>query len=428
MTDISSLDPTTLATQMAGYDIQAAKNAATAQQTTLTTQTTNLSKLKTALTTFRSSLASLNTSTQGMLNNSATLSQSSVATVTTTSQANRGTYNLTVSQLASAQQTAYTGLTDDMMKQATGTLSLSVQGKSMSVDMSSVSSLADFADAVNQSSDNPGVTASLIKTDGKVQLMLSSDESGTANEIQLDTQQLDSQSAGAFAQGTQISTAQDAKVSIGSLALTSSSNKLDSLIQGVTINLQSVTTAGTPLTLTVGSDTSGTQSNLQKFVDAYNTLRSVLDTQGSASGGNDGLVSSLTTTLNSQIRTQVNGLDMTSFGITSDKDGKLTLDSDTLKTQLAKNPQSINTFFNGLNGQDGLLSGIDKTMNNYLSSSQGVLQSRQAVLDRQQSDLTDRQDKITTRYNDAYNRYLSQFTRLKSSMQEMNSTLSSLLS
>ena len=115
---------------------------------------------------------------------------------------------------------------------------------------------------------------------------------------------------------------------------------------------------------------------------------------------------------------------MTSFRITSDKDGKLTLNGDTLKTQLAKNPQSINTFFNS----QGLLTTLDKTMNSYLSSSQGVLQSRQAVLDRQQSELTDRQDKITTRYNDAYNRYLSQFTRLKSSMQEMNSTLSSLLS
>lgn len=424
MTDISSLDPTTLATQMAGYDIQAAQNAATKQQTTLTTQTSNLTKLKTALTTFRSSLASLNSSTQGMLTNSATVSDSTLATVTATSQANRGTYNLTVSQLASAQQTAYTGLTDDSVSQSSGTLSLAIGDKSLSVDMSKLTSLADLADAVNQSSDNPGITASLIKTDGKVQFMLSSDESGVANAISLNTDQLDSQTATAFSQGTEISAAKDAKVSIGSLALTSSSNKLDSLIQGVTINLQSVTEDDKPLTVNVGTDTSGTQANLQSFVDAYNTLRSVLDTQGSASGGNDGLVSSLTTTLNSQIRSQVNGLDMTRFGITSDKDGKLTLDSDTLKTQLASNPQSVNNFFNN----QGLLSSIDKTMNSYLSSSQGVIKNRQDVLDRQQTDLTDRQDKITTRYNDAYNRYLSQFTRLKSAMQDMNNTLSSLLS
>ncbi|WP_241639879.1 flagellar filament capping protein FliD [Rosenbergiella epipactidis] len=423
MTDISSLDPQTLATQMAGYDTQASQSAVTKQQTSLTTQSNNLSKLKTALTTFRSSMASLNSTTQGMLANTATLSQSTVATVTTTSQANRGTYSLTVSQLASAQQTAYTGLTDEMVKQASGSLTLAIQDKSISIDMGKLTSLADFADAVNQATDNPGVTASLIKTDGKVQLMLSSDESGVANALTLTTGQLDSQTAAALNQGVEISAAKDAKVSIGSLALSSSSNKLDSLIEGVTINLQAVTAKDTPLTITVGTDTSTTQKNLQSFVDAYNSLRTVLDTQGSATGGNDGLVSSLNTELNSVIRGTANGFDMTRFGVTSDKDGKLTLNSDTLKTQLGKNPQSINQFFNS----QGLLSTIDKSMNNYLSSSHGVLQSRQEVLDRQQSEVTDRQTKITTRYNDAYNRYLTQFTKLKSAMQDMNNTLSSLL-
>lgn len=263
----------------------------------------------------------------------------------------------------------------------------------------------------------------MIKTDGKVQLMLSSDESGIANALTLTTSQLDSQTAAALNQGVEISAAKDAKVSIGSLAFSSSSNKLDSLIEGVTINLQTVTAADTPLTLTVGTDTSGTQKNLQTFIDAYNSLRSVLDTQGSATGGNDGLVSSLNTELNSVIRGTANGFDMTRFGVTSDKDGKLTLNSDTLKTQLSKNPQSINQFFNS----QGLLSTIDKSMNNYLSTSHGVLQSRQEVLNRQQSDITNRQTKITTRYNDAYNRYLTQFTKLKSAMQDMNNTLSSLL-
>ncbi|KMV74255.1 hypothetical protein AI29_03065 [bacteria symbiont BFo2 of Frankliniella occidentalis] len=423
MTDISSLDPQTLATQMAGYDTQASQSAVTKQQTSLTTQSNNLSKLKTALTTFRSSMASLNSTTQGMLANTATLSQSTVATVTTTSQANRGTYSLTVSQLASAQQTAYTGLTDEMVKQASGSLTLAIQDKSISIDMGKLTSLADFADAVNQATDNPGVTASLIKTDGKVQLMLSSDESGVANALTLTTGQLDSQTAAALNQGVEISAAKDAKVSIGSLALSSSSNKLDSLIEGVTINLQAVTAKDTPLTITVGTDTSTTQKNLQSFVDAYNSLRTVLDSQGSATGGNDGLVSSLNTELNSVIRGTANGFDMTRFGVTSDKDGKLTLNSDTLKTQLSKSPQSINQFFNS----QGLLSTIDKSMNNYLSTSHGVLQSRQEVLDRQQSEVTDRQTKITTRYNDAYNRYLTQFTKLKSAMQDMNNTLSSLL-
>ncbi|MBT0718845.1 flagellar filament capping protein FliD [Rosenbergiella epipactidis] len=420
---MSSLDPQTLATQMAGYDTQASQSAVTKQQTSLTTQSNNLSKLKTALTTFRSSMASLNSTTQGMLANTATLSQSTVATVTTTSQANRGTYSLTVSQLASAQQTAYTGLTDEMVKQASGSLTLAIQDKSISIDMGKLTSLADFADAVNQATDNPGVTASLIKTDGKVQLMLSSDESGVANALTLTTGQLDSQTAAALNQGVEISAAKDAKVSIGSLALSSSSNKLDSLIEGVTINLQAVTAKDTPLTITVGTDTSTTQKNLQSFVDAYNSLRTVLDSQGSATGGNDGLVSSLNTELNSVIRGTANGFDMTRFGVTSDKDGKLTLNSDTLKTQLSKSPQSINQFFNS----QGLLSTIDKSMNNYLSTSHGVLQSRQEVLDRQQSEVTDRQTKITTRYNDAYNRYLTQFTKLKSAMQDMNNTLSSLL-
>lgn len=424
MTDISSLDPVTLATQMAGYDVQAAKAAWTAQQSSLTTQTSNLAKLKAALTAFQTSLTSLNSSTQGMLANSATVSQPTAATVTATSQANRGTYNLTISQLASAQQTAYSSLTDEMMKNASGSLSLTVQGKSINVDLSSLNSLGDFADAINNSADNPGVTASLVRTDGKVQLMLSSDKSGVANAIQLDSSKLDSQTAQAFNLGTEISAAKDAKVSIGSLELTSSSNKLDSLIEGVTINLQAVTPADSPLILTIGTDTTGTQKNVQTFVDAYNTLKTTLDSQNKAMGSNKALASSLTTELNSQLRTSINGLDMTRFGLTTDRDGKLTLNNDTLNKQLTSSPQSVNDFFTN----KGLFTQLGKSLNNYLGSGQGIIQSQQSVLDRQQADLTDRQDKITTRYNNAYGRYLSQYTRLKNVMQEMNNTLSSLFS
>ncbi|POZ15349.1 flagellar hook-associated protein [Lelliottia aquatilis] len=429
MADFSSIDPTSLAQSLASYDIMAIQNQLKTKTATMASQKKALDALRTALTDFRSAIKGLNNTNDGMLKNVATLNREGIANVTANSAAQKGTYNIEVDQLASAHQIGFGDLTDESIKNATGTMDITLgegaDAKTITVDMDSVSSLSDLTKAINGNEDNPGVTASLIRTDGKVTLMLSSDESGAANKVTVGgTSGFDSANA------KEISKAADAKFRMGEMEFTNSSNTLDKLIEGVTIELTSKTEADKPLTITIGTDTTGTKEQLQTFIDSYNTLQDTLQKltkSGSGDGeergafAGDSTMASLDRELNDVLRTVFGGKRMSDFGITADKDGKLEIDSKKLDTALTADPQALTGLFNG---KEGLISKMDKSLDRYLNSNTGLLKGRQDVLDRQQSDIDTKTDAMNTRYDSSYNRYLKQFTQLQQAMSQMNNTMS----
>lgn len=427
MSDFSSIDPQSMATQLAGFDVKSLQTQLKSQQAKLTSQQAALRTLKSTLSDFRTSLSNLNKTNAGMLKTSASVSVENMVKVTTTSEARKGRYNLFVEQLASSHQLAYNGLDDDAVKNASGSMAIEVGGKSLAIDMDSVDSLAGLAKIINGASDNPGVTASLVRTDGKVRLMLSSDKSGEANAI----------SVSGFndmetTQAVTLSAAKDAVVWLGEkgngMEVRSSSNTFSNLIDGVTLELNQAQKAGDiPLRIDVGVDTTETTNQVNEFVSAYNKLLSALGTLTASGSGNsergafagDSSVGNLRRDLNNMLRTTFGGLDITKFGLSAGKEGKLALDNDKLKTQLTEDPGKLNTLFNG---SDGLLKGMDKSLDKFLSITGGEIKSREETFRRRETELSDRSDKIATRYDTAYNRYLSQFTRLQSVMQQMNNT------
>lgn len=436
MSDFTSIDPTTMATQLASYDILAMQTALKKQSANLTAQRTALSTLRSALSTFRTAVSGMNTSSSTVLKNVASMNQEGIATITAGASARKGTYSLNVTQLATAQQTGYGDLTDDSIKNATGTMSITVNGSSIDIEMDDLNSLADFAAAVNKAEfpegsggDKAGVTASLVRTDGKVMLMLSSDQSGEKNQIRLDTAGLNNPAL--FDNGEEISKAQNAKFTLGNSAavLESSSNTLDNLVDGVSIQLTGTTEAGKPLIISVDTDTSGTQEQVQAFIDAYNALKDgIKELTASGSGGKtrgafagDASISSLTSELSGLLRGTFGEQNMTAFGITADKDGKLKLDADVLNDRLKRDPQSVTDFFNG---SSGLLKSMDKSLDKYLSTTSGLLKGREETLDREQKDIDSKTEKMQTRYDSSYNRYLKQFTQLQQVMAQMNNTMS----
>lgn len=435
MSDFSSIDPTALAGQFASYDILAMQTALKKQSSTLAAQRTALSTLRTALSTFRKSMNDMNTSSSAVLKNIASVNQEGIANITASASARKGNYSLNVTQLATAEQTGYADLTDDSIKNATGTMSITVNGKSIDIEMDGLSNLAEFAAAVNKAEfpndkdkEKTGVTASLVRTDGKVMLMLSSDLTGEKNQIQLNTSGLNNPTL--FDNGEEISKAQNAKFTLGNSATVheSSSNTLDNLVDGVSIQLTGTTTPGKPLVVSIDTDTAGTQEQIQAFIDAYNTLKDSLKGL-TASGGNggergafagDATITSLTSELSNMLRGTFGDQNMTKFGITADKDGKLKLDADKLKEQLKKDPQAVTEFFNG---SSGLLRKIDKSLDKYLSTTSGLLKGREETLTRQQREIDTKTEKMQARYDSSYNRYLKQFTQLQQTMAQMNSTM-----
>lgn len=440
---MSDFDPSTLATQLAGYDILALQNAITSQSTTLKAQTEALSSLRTALTTFRTSITALNSSSASVLKNIATMNQEGIATISASASARKGTYSLNVSQLATAQQKGFGDLSDEDIKNATGTLKIDLNGESIDIEMDDLNSLSDFASAINKadfpsaaessssdSSGQNGITASLMRIDGKVSLILNSDQSGAQYDIQLDTSGMTS-GQDIFAGEEIITAGKDALFTIGDSdkEYASSSNTLDDLVDGVSIKLTGTTEAGKPLVISIDTDATETETQIQTFLDAYNTLRETIsgltatgnatDARGAFAG--DSSISSLSTEMSNLIRGVFGDQNMSKFGISADKDGKLTLDKDVLEEQLKKDPQTVADFFNG---NDGLIKAMDKSLDKYLNSSTGLLKGRQETLDRQQTEIDSKTEKMNTRYDSAYNRYLKQFTQLQTLMTQMNNTMS----
>ena len=431
MADFSSIDPQTLSVckiqpqQLASYDILSLQNQLKTKTSTMNSQKKALDALKTALGDFRTAMSGLNGDNAGMLKNSVTMNREGIANITANSNALKGTYNIEVTKLASAHQIGFEGMTDGDIKNRTGTMDIKLGEKTISVNLDDMESLSDLTKAINGNEDNPGVTASLIRTDGSVTLMLSSDESGAKNTI-------DVSGTGGFnmTDAKEISPASDSEIKMGEMTFTNSSNTLDKLIDGVTIELTSLTETGKPLTVSVNTDNAGTKEQLQAFVDAYNTLQDTLtsltksgsgddETRGAFAG--DPTMSSLDRELNDVMRQVFGGKRMSDFGITADRDGKLEINSKKLDDAIKADPQTLNDLFNG---KEGMLSKMDKSLDRYLNSTNGLLKGRQDVLDRQQSDIDTKTDAMNARYESSYNRYLKQFTQLQKAMSQMNNTMS----
>lgn len=442
---MSDFDPTTLASQLAGYDILALQTSIAKQTSTLDAQNKALASLRTSLTTFRSAITALNSSSASVLKNLATMNQEGIATIDASASARKGTYSLNVTQLASAQQKGFEGLTDESIKNASGTLKISLNGEDIEIDMDGLDSLSDFADAINKtdfpSASNSGsstattaqngITASLMRVNGEVSLILNSDQSGEKYDIQMDTSGMTS-GADIFAKPEIITAGKDAKFKLGDSdkEYSSSSNTLDELVDGVSIKLTSTTEAGKPLVISIDTDTTETQAQIQTFIDAYNALKDTIsgltatgsgkaDSRGAFAG--DASISSLSSELSNMLRGTFGDQNMSKFGIAADKDGKLSIDSDVLEEQLKNDPQTVAQFFNG---NDGMIKAMDKSLDKYLSTSSGLLKGRQDTLDRQQTDIDTKTEKMNTRYESSYNRYLKQFTQLQKLMTQMNNTMS----
>ncbi len=141
------------------------QNLITQQTSAVTTQISALGTLKSALSTFQSSLSTLDTPSR--FNTETANTTSTAFTVTAGAGAPVGTYNVTVSQLASAQQLLSGPFTAGSTV-GTGTLQLSLGGTSFSVDIGSgQDTLTGIATAINSAAGNPGITATVLQgTDG----------------------------------------------------------------------------------------------------------------------------------------------------------------------------------------------------------------------------------------------------------------------
>jgi flagellar hook-associated protein 2 len=240
--------------------------------------------------------------------------------------------------------------------QASGTVTLDTKDQS----------LQGIRDAINKA--NVGVTATIVSdgSDSPYHLVITSNKTGAKSSMKISADGADGGPVNAGiasllgydpngTQGlTQTSGAQDTKLTMNGIAVTSASTTVDDVVQGVSMDLNS--TGST--TLTIGQDTSTVSTAITGFVKAYNDLNSTIakltaydattKTGGVLQG--DSAVRAVQTQLRRALSAPVAGLDsnmtnLTQVGITFAQDGSLTVDSTKLNTAISSNFSDIAGLF-----------------------------------------------------------------------------------
>ena len=344
-------------------------------------------------------------------------SDESVATATASSTAARGVYNIEVMRTAEnhrmAAGTTYANVDTDMVGNLGDKMTVSVGGAAFDVAFGG-KTLAGVRDEINNSSANTGVTASILKDNTGYRLSLSSNGTGSekaltvtysgADPLALQTLNADRDSSGGFTAADL-----DAVARLeGQFDITSSSNTLTEAVQGVSIDLVQ---AGSTR-ISVDRDTSAVEKSVQDFVKSYSGLISTMNKmRGDALKSDGAALGSIESQMRNVLSQQANvdGLFSNAFevGISTQKDGSLSIDSKILTSAMAKDYEGFAKLFADPN------KGIAKNMRDLADSfletgavldgrTQGInnqIRSEEARKTAMEQRLTIIQARLTATYN-----------------------------
>lgn len=363
-------------------------------------------------------------------------SDDGVMTASADGSAANGIYNIDVTRLAQnhkmgsdafAAGTTFGGGVGD-------SLTLTVDGASSVIDLSSAQTLSGLRDAINSAADNPGVTATILNVGGDQQrLILTAGESGYAKRVELSFG--GALGAGSFnfattnrdPDGVVLSDLAelDAAFTIDGFDLTASSNNVTGVIDGLDIQLEGAGSA----VLDVTRDTEAIQASAQAFVDAYNkVLSTVADLRAGQLSG-DSTLRSMESRMRAVLNTPPSGLTgsfnaLSQLGIKTNSDsGRLELDDDTFGAALDTDFASVAQLF--ANDDQGYAFRFDALAGNFLEDD-GLIDSRVDGLDSRVRRLEDSQSELERRLDlreVALRRQYTVLDQLVGSLQSTNTFL-----
>ncbi|WP_322906511.1 flagellar filament capping protein FliD [Paenibacillus sp. SGZ-1009] len=421
--------------------------------------------------------------------------------------ANGASMNVTVSQLATATRVSSSSgvsandsdggkdgsklkMSDVTGNSNNGSVSIKLgSGTAVSIAYNATDTINDFVQKINTS--QAGVTAIYDSSSGKMsitsnstgnsKITLSGDSNGNAFDGFNIASSTDSDSANSVL-------GKNAKVNINGLDMTQSTNQF--VINGVQLTLNAVSPSGQSSQVSVVGDTDKLVSSVQSFVDAYNSVLSLMNNkvgeeryakfppltedqkktmtddqiklwETKAKSGmlkDDGIleqtISSMRTAMVQGVKLD-NGttISFAQLGIstgTYETKGKLILDTDKLKAALDNDPNIVTNFFGNNNSSsalnntytenDGILARMKKITRTSLESMASTAGTSKvssdanasfllnSLLGTQLSSLDRQITDMTSRLNDKETNYYQKFTAMETAMNKYNSQASALSS
>lgn len=408
-----------------------------AQSSTVTTISA-LGTLKGALGAFQAALAPLST-LSSFSTRSAVSSGADIFTASATSDAAPGSYDVEIVEVANAHQISSAAGFSGGSSQAvgTGTLTIGLGTSTFQVAIpESQRTLAGIRDAINSAPSNNLVRATIVNGTDGAHLVLTSQATGAANTISVAADGGDGGLASLVynAQNTAGYTEQrpavDSEVRIAGVTHTSATRTIDGFIDGVTLTLLEAD-EGETHTLTIASDTTAMTSRIAKFVEEFNSLAGTVGqlrayTPATKTAGpllGDALLRNIESDIRTQLGNRVNGLSgsyqsLASIGITTNRNGTLTLDAAKLKTALAADSDGVANIFASADGVAARLKGVLEPR----LQPDSDLNVRSKRLNEKSIELQKQLATLDTRMTAVAARYRKQFNALDTLLAQMQST------
>lgn len=353
-------------------------------------------------------------------------------------------FTVQVSQLAQAQATAAAVVPAGQALQA-GSLRIDLgewQGNvfhpgaavAVNVTVQAGDTLSQLATKINAA--GAGVSATVLRDASGERLLMRSNSTGVSQGFRVQTSGAPELAALAYnppASGGMSLTqaALNTQATVNGVAVTSTNNKLDEAVPGVSLSFLQVT--GSPVEISVKRDTSSVRSNITNLVSSYNALSNALKEMTKYEPGTKtaGTLQGDATAVGLQgmLRRMISGLGpegssfkrLSDVGIEFQLDGTLKVNDTKLNAALNK-PDQLQTFFTqaASGAQPGGMAVRLETLAKGMLAANGAVGSRyaslQTALARNSKDVENMNDKIAR----TEQRLTAQYSRLDGQMASLS--------
>lgn len=376
----------------------------------------------------------------------ATSSDANAVQATSAGGAISGSYSIEVLALASRQTVASTAFAAADAVVGGGTLRIQLgtldsgsftadpERAQTEITIGDGATLAQVRDAINAA--GAGVTASLVADGSGQRLMLRSAETGAAQAFSITGTNAGSDPASTLnslsydpasdigMQRTQV--AGDAAVKVNGLEVSASGNRLQGVIENVTLELKRA--GPDPVEISVDTDGKALRGAIDTFVKAYNGLNQLIADQtrydpdtktAGALQGNQNAVR-VQQQMREMLRTAVGNGDLNSLnaiGVELQRDGSLAVKESKMTAALAR-PEDLRVFFAGTGsdpGQEGF-AGLMTQRTRALLDPEGMLAIATDSLKIRQRNTEQQQERFENRLNEIQKRLMRQYTALDTNL------------
>lgn len=428
------------------------------EASSLQTKLSTYGKLQSGMSALRDAAAALTrSSTWGATTGSS--SDAASVTVATGSSTLAGSYAVEVQRLASVQSNATSVYASADALVGEGTLhielgawsangsSFTPQAGATAVNISvgpPAESLAQLRDKINAS--NAGVVASVLSDAAGARLVLRSAATGEANGFRIGVTDTDGNnsdglglsalafdpSAGILTMAQALSAA-NAAATLNGLPVSSASNTLSNVLDGLTLNLNKVSTA--PVLVEAKQDTASIRKALDTFVSAYNDLNKLLaeQTKYDAASKTAGVLQgdSAAVAMRAQMRSLIGDSSgasamfsrLADVGFDVQSDGSIKLDETKLANGLA-NLGEMKKLFAHSDTLDASNNGMAlrlRALADQMLGVDGSISTRSEGLRKRIELNGDRQERLEDRIAMTEKRLRAQYTALDRQMASLNS-------